>query len=261
MTINVPASWKTIVDDAAKSLGISPNVVAAQISEESGFQTGLTSSMGAYGPFQFEPGTWASVMPGVPFSQANDPAVAEKAYVKLMSQLLKENHGSVQDALAAYNAGQGDLSAGMGYADTILKNAGEPVNYVSGSGSSSSDSSGGKTQDAWATQDVSFPGAPWVGDLETFATGPLGLGMSLGSTASGIGHLAQAAGEMANDFTHMFKLATWLFEPQNWLRVGAFAVGVVAFSLGLYMFLKSNGVSVPVSPAQAFGGSMPIIPE
>jgi soluble lytic murein transglycosylase-like protein len=40
-----------------------------------------------------------------------------------MKQLLQWSGGNVQQALAAYNAGQGNWQAGLGYANTILAKA------------------------------------------------------------------------------------------------------------------------------------------
>jgi LysM domain/Transglycosylase SLT domain len=74
------------------------------------------SSAGAMGRWQFMPGTWPSYS-SAPFSQATSWSASTPAYIKLTNQLLKWSGGNVQQALAAYNAGQG-------YANTILAKAG-----------------------------------------------------------------------------------------------------------------------------------------
>jgi len=70
------------------------------------------------------PDTWASLnIGGSPF----DPDKAFQGYAKYMSQLLRDEHGNVRKALAAYNAGEGNLPAGYGYADKILQQSGQPA--------------------------------------------------------------------------------------------------------------------------------------
>lgn len=130
MSTSVPSQYQSYVTNAAKALGIPAAVVAAQISDESGFNPNVTSPTGAQGIAQFEPGTWASYGTGSPFNVAD----AFAAYTKYMGALLKQFKGNVQDALAAYNAGPGNLPAGMGYAHTILSNAGQGYSITAGPG-------------------------------------------------------------------------------------------------------------------------------
>lgn len=118
--VSVPAQYQSLVANAAAQLGIPAGVVAAQIATESSWNPDATSPTGAQGLAQFEPATWATYGTGDP----TDPTAAMNAYVKYMSVLLQQFGGNVQDALAAYNAGPGDLSAGMGYANGILSEAG-----------------------------------------------------------------------------------------------------------------------------------------
>jgi hypothetical protein len=134
----VPAQYAAGVCSAASALGVPVQVVAAQINMESGYQLNAVSSTGAQGPAQFEPGTWSGEgCSGSPFNW-ND-AIA--CYTKYMGSLLKQEKGSVRNALAAYNAGPADLAAGYGYADTILKNAGQP-STITGTGGTGSSTSG-----------------------------------------------------------------------------------------------------------------------
>ena len=142
--VQVPAQYRADVAAAARRIGISAAVVAAQIDTESGFDPNVTSPAGAEGIAQFEPGTWAQWGHGSPFNAA----AAFLAYGAYMASLVRQYHGNVRNALAAYNAGPGDLAAGYGYADHILAMAGEGVNYTaSGGGSSSSTGgAGGATQ-------------------------------------------------------------------------------------------------------------------
>ncbi len=68
------------------------------------------------------PGTFKEYGPkgGDPFN----PSDSLKAYVSYMKYLLKLEKNSIQDALAAYNAGPGNLKAGRTYASIIMKRAG-----------------------------------------------------------------------------------------------------------------------------------------
>lgn len=118
--VSIPAKYRAMVDQAAKTTGLPVAVVAAQINDESSFNPNAVSGAGAQGIAQFMPGTWASYGTGSPFNAAN----AFVAYAKYMGALLKQENGDVRKALAAYNAGPGNLAAGYGYADKILHDAG-----------------------------------------------------------------------------------------------------------------------------------------
>jgi len=125
--INVPSAYQSYVDAAAKKLGIPASVVAAQIQTESDWNPNAVSPAGAEGIAQFLPSTFTSYGQGSPFNVSD----AFTAYTNYMSVLLKQEGGSIQKALEAYNAGPGDLSAGAGYADSILALAGEGINASS----------------------------------------------------------------------------------------------------------------------------------
>lgn len=142
MTAPVGQVPGSLIDWAAGVIGISPSIVAAQINDESGGNPNAVSPTGAEGVAQFEPGTWQGEgCTGSPFN-VND---AMKCYAKFMYQLVRQFHGNVRDALAAYNAGPGNLQAGYGYADAILAAAGQPSNVTAkgGTGKAGSGSSGG----------------------------------------------------------------------------------------------------------------------
>ncbi len=121
----------TLIKWAAGVVGIPCEVVATQINEESGGNPRAVSPTGAQGVAQFEPGTWQDQhCGGSPFT-VND---AMKCYAKYMYELVTQFHGNVRDALAAYNAGPGNLQAGYGYADQILAAAGQPSGLAAGGG-------------------------------------------------------------------------------------------------------------------------------
>lgn len=132
----------------AKRAGIDPNVFVRQINDESGFQTGVTSSAGAQGIAQFMPGTARS-------NNVNpwDPRSALRGAANLDATLIKQT-GSYRNALAAYNAGPGNIKAGLGYADKIL-NGQSPSSLASrgGGSSSASPTSSGSGVDLSALRD------------------------------------------------------------------------------------------------------------
>jgi hypothetical protein len=127
----VPPAYRGWVNTAAKGTGLPSSVVAAQINTESRFNPKATSPVGAQGIAQFMPGTWKGQgIAGSPY----DPNAALQGYVKLMGSLLNQFGGNVRNALAAYNAGPGNLRAGYGYADKILSAAGDGAPTRSGVG-------------------------------------------------------------------------------------------------------------------------------
>lgn len=118
-----PANVLPFMQEASAGTGIPITVVEAQNVEESGYGSNQgPSSAGAIGPWQFEPSTFTGL--GFPAGQEWSWSVSTQAYIKYMNQLLQDEHGNLMDALAAYNAGPGNIGAGMGYAQTILSNAG-----------------------------------------------------------------------------------------------------------------------------------------
>jgi hypothetical protein len=118
-----PSSVTGYIQQAAQGTGLSESVVAAQIEVESNYESGAISPAGAEGPYQFMPSTWATL--GFPAGQEFNWATSTHAYINFMRLLLAWSGGNVRQALAAYNAGQGNWQAGLGYADHILSMAGQ----------------------------------------------------------------------------------------------------------------------------------------
>ncbi len=138
----VPSNVAPYIQQAATGTGLPESVVAAQNYTESGYGSNDgPSRAGAEGPWQFEPGTWASYS-SQPFSSASNWSISTLAYIAFMKVLLKTENGNVRNALAAYNAGPGNLSAGYGYADHILSLAGESGSITAGQSSGTSLTSG-----------------------------------------------------------------------------------------------------------------------
>jgi hypothetical protein len=127
----VPDPYRSLLEQAASACaGLPPEVLAAQLMQESGFDPSATSLAGAVGIAQFMPATWTAWgrdadRNGVasPF----DPADAIDAQGRLMCDLLRRAEAStlpgdpLQLALAGYNAGWGAVLAYGGippYAET-----------------------------------------------------------------------------------------------------------------------------------------------
>lgn len=122
MVINVPPQYQDWILQAATQLGIPAAVVAAQINHESNFNNNSVGEYGERGIVQFLPSTWDSVGKGDPTNLENEL----NAYVAYMKYLLQLEHNDVGLALAAYNAGPGNIQAGTGYANAIWQAAGLP---------------------------------------------------------------------------------------------------------------------------------------
>ena len=103
--VNVPSQYDPLVREMSQSTGIPYGIIAAQAFVESGFSAAQ-----------------AGVGQGTEFN----PADEAKVYDIFMGDLLKQEQGNVRNALAAYNAGPGNIQAGMGYADKILGLANNP---------------------------------------------------------------------------------------------------------------------------------------
>jgi Transglycosylase SLT domain len=127
--VNVPSNYAPLVQEMSSATGLPYSVVAAQANEESGFNATARSSAGAEGWLQFLPSTYDSyaAQAGVASGTEFNPADEAKVYDVFMKDLLKQEGGSVRNALAAYNAGPGNLPAGYNYADQILGAAGQPI--------------------------------------------------------------------------------------------------------------------------------------
>jgi len=122
MPVVVPAQYVATIKRAANGVGLPYQICAAQAYVESGFNPKAVSPTGAQGFWQFEPGTFKSYGKGSPFNVSDETG----AYINFMNFLLRDTGKNVRNALAAYNAGPGNIPAGLGYADDILNLAGSP---------------------------------------------------------------------------------------------------------------------------------------
>lgn len=94
----------------AQKYGIDPELFVRQIQMESGFNPRAKSGAGAVGIAQFMPST----AKGMGFTAGVNPLRDLEMAAKLMAGHLKNNNGRYDLALAAYNAGQGNVNKHKG---------------------------------------------------------------------------------------------------------------------------------------------------
>ena len=103
--LSCPKDLDEIFKQAANKYGVSESLLKAVAKAESGFNANSESSGGAVGIMQLMPETASSLGVTNPY----DATQNIMGGAKLLSQLLKKYNGNTSLALAAYNAGSGNV--------------------------------------------------------------------------------------------------------------------------------------------------------
>lgn len=108
--VPAPKQYASLIGKAAVDNDIPPQLLAAQIKQESGFNPKAVSPVGASGISQFMPGTAKEMGVSDPFN----PEQAIPAGARYLRQNIDKFGGSIPLGLAAYNAGPGRVAQSGG---------------------------------------------------------------------------------------------------------------------------------------------------
>lgn len=121
-----PLKYEEEITQASATYGVDPYLVAAVIRSESGWNEEATSNRGAQGLMQLMPATAADMVrlgrvDGARYSSNNlmDPETNIEYGCAYLSYLLAYFNGATDKAIAAYNAGMGNVNEWSQSEDTL----------------------------------------------------------------------------------------------------------------------------------------------
>jgi soluble lytic murein transglycosylase len=112
-----PVAYRDDIRASASSHGVEPHLVAAVIRVESNFRTGRVSGKGALGIMQIMPDTAEWIMRQAGYEGVTPDHIRDRADVGIelgtwyLASLLRQFDGNAAAAVAAYNAGPGNVRA------------------------------------------------------------------------------------------------------------------------------------------------------
>lgn len=163
--VPAPKQYASLIGKAAVDNDLPPELLAAQIKQESGFNPMAVSHVGAAGISQFMPGTAKEMGVSDPFN----PQQAIPAGARYLRQNIDRFGGSVPLGLAAYNAGPGRVQQSGG---DISRLPTETQNYVQNITGAAPDA-GAIPAGARPTQAVSSQSSgPGLNELIQLSTNP-----------------------------------------------------------------------------------------
>jgi len=129
---SIPQEYIPQIESIAQDYGLNPSILAALFAQETGglanpYDPTATSSAGAQGISQVIP-YWHYQSAGYPdesqYSNAlSDPNFGMSEGARILAEYLMQAGGDYPDALAAYNAGFGNIDAGRPYANEVINRA------------------------------------------------------------------------------------------------------------------------------------------
>lgn len=100
-----PSPFMKVIEKQAVETKLDPLLVLSLMKQESAFETGVSSIVGAKGLMQIMPATALEVFPNLLQSELSDTETNIRTGTRYLSKMLTKFNGNIVYALAAYNAG------------------------------------------------------------------------------------------------------------------------------------------------------------